>query len=70
MELIRKYRIKDDLNGDVWEDLLFDTWEEVRDYCAKINHQACKAHTERFGDPILYEPVSVQTRSRISNPLV
>ena len=68
-ELERRYRLRDDLNGDVWENEIFDTHMEAFDAANERNKRALKRHDEdgRVGDPILYSVVSVQTRARKEN---
>ena len=63
-DLERRYRIKDNLNGDVWEDKVFDTWEAAQDYCDEMNRVAVENAEKQGRDPVLWEPVSVQTQAR------
>lgn len=60
----RRYRIKDNLNGDVWETYLFDTWKAAQEHCDEANRTACARAEEIGTDPILWEPISVQTQAR------
>ena len=63
-ELERRYRLRDDLNGDVWENEIFDTHAEALDAATERNKRAWAQHNEGIGDPVLYGVVSVQTRAR------
>lgn len=63
-DMERRYRIKDNLNGDVWEDKVFDTWESAQEFCDEANRKATASAEQLGRDPILWEPVSVQTQAR------
>ena len=46
LELERHYRLRDDLNGDVWENEIFETHMEAFDAANEKNKRALKRHDE------------------------
>ena len=58
-ELVRKYRLRDDLNGDVWEteQRLHDTQAQAQAAADKANRSAWRDN--EVGDPVLWSVVCV-----------